>query len=187
MKKRLVLPGEMIGTSEEFLPGEGTFEENGKIFSKNVGTLEINEKERTVNVKTVNPPVVLKTGDIVVGTIRDVKSMMAIVDIEKAVGKNRRITGESTGAIHISKIASGYVKDVGSECRMNDIIRAKVIQTEPSLQLSMVGPEFGVLRAVCEKCRMPLEKDGNKLFCKHCERTETRKIANDYGTAEQKL
>jgi len=187
MKKRLVLPGEMIGTSEEFLPGEGTFEENGKIFSKNVGTLEINEKEKTVNVKTVNPPVVLKNGDIVIGTIRDVKSMMAIVDVEKVVGKNRRITGENIGAVHISKIASGYVKDVGSECRMNDVIRAKVIQTVPSLQLSMVGPEFGIVRAVCEKCRMPLEKDEDKLFCRHCERTETRKIANDYGTAEQKI
>jgi len=187
MKKKLVLPGEVIGTSEEFLPGEGTFEENGKIFSKNVGSLETNEKEKSVSVKVENPPVILKTGDNVIGTIRDVKSMMAIVDIEKVVGKNRGITGENIGAIHISKISSGYVKDVGSECRVNDAVRAKVIQTVPSVQLSMVGPEFGVLRAVCGKCRMPLKKDENKLACKHCERTESRKLANDYGMAGQKL
>ena len=187
MKKKLVLPGEVIGTSEEFLPGEGTFEENGKIFSKNVGRLEINEKEKSVSVKVENPPVVLKTGDNVIGIVRDVKSMMAIVDIEKVVGKNRGITGENIGAIHISKISSGYVKDIGSECRVNDVIMAKVIQTVPSVQLSMVGPEFGVLRAVCVECGTPLKKDGNKLVCKNCEKTESRKLANDYGMAGQKL
>ncbi len=182
MKKKLVLPGEVIGTSEEFISGEGVFEENGKILSKNVGILKINEK--TASVKAENSPVILKTGDVVIGTINNVKGAMAIVSIEKVVGKNRAITGEKIGAIHVSKISSGYVKDVGDEYRMNDSIRAKVVQIVPSVQLSTIELEFGVIRAVCSKCRQVLEKKENMLVCRNCERTEHRKIAKDYGEGQ---
>lgn len=180
MKKKLVLPGEMIGTSEEFIPGEGVFEENGKIFSKNVGIVEIDKKDKRIMVKPKNPPAMLKNGDVVIGTVSDVKSAMVVVSIEKITGKNRAITGEKTGAIHISKVSSGYVKDIGSEYKRNDIIRAKVIQVIPSVQLSTAEPDLGVIWAVCPKCKNVLEKDGNMLVCRRCERTEHRKIARDY-------
>ncbi len=31
MKQKLVMPGDQLSTSEELLPGDGTFEENGII------------------------------------------------------------------------------------------------------------------------------------------------------------
>jgi len=62
-EKRLVLPGEELGTTEEFLPGKGTYEEGGKIYSAVAGVLDIDTKEMAILVRPANPPVKLKVGD----------------------------------------------------------------------------------------------------------------------------
>ena len=45
-KNKIVLPGEQVSTSEELLPGDGTFEEDGIIRAERIGTYEIDEKYR---------------------------------------------------------------------------------------------------------------------------------------------
>lgn len=181
MEKRFVVPGEEIGTSEEFLPGEGTFEEEGKVFSATVGSLEYDPKEMVAKVKVRSAPVTLKVGDAVIGEIIDVKSGMAIVNVVSRVGSERQISGETLGAIHVSKVSNTYVQEFGRVFRIGDIVRAEVIQTKPSLQLSTAGRIYGVIKARCMRCRLPLKRDGNDLVCDNCERVESRKIAIDYG------
>ena len=44
-EKRMVYPGEELGGEEEFLAGPGTYVEDGKIVSAQVGMLSYNEKE----------------------------------------------------------------------------------------------------------------------------------------------
>lgn len=181
MQKKTVLPGESLSTTEEFTAGEGTYEENGLVVSANIGSLEVDDDERIVKVKAKNPPLVIKVGDVIIGAITDVKGSIANVDVAKVVGNNRSISSDNSASIHISKITNGYVEDMGRLLRIGDIIRAKVIQSKPSMQISTQGDDFGVIKALCMKCRLPLIKKEKELYCENCERVETRKIARDYG------
>jgi exosome complex component CSL4 len=181
-KNKLVIPGEYIGTTEEFLSGEGTYEENGKIFATNVGILELNNKEMKIKVKpTTDVPVVLKIGDIVIGVVDSVRDSMAIVDVVMVANKKRAITGDAEATLHVSEISRDYVEDLKRELHNRDIIRAKVIQIKPSLQLSIKEPSLGIIKTICLRCYSPLKMKGQVLHCPICKYTEKRKIANDYG------
>ena len=178
MSKKTVLPGDEVAVAEEFMPAEGTYEQDGKILSSLAGDLELDQEEKVAKVFPKNPLVTLKNGDSVFCRITDVRASMAICEILGAEGKDRDITGDTSGTIHISKLSSEYVQDVGREFRPGDLIRAKVIQTKPSVQLSTQEPHFGVLRALCRKCRCNMTKHGKSLKCEPCERVENRKVAH---------
>jgi exosome complex component CSL4 len=177
---RKVLPGDEVAIEEEYMSGEGTYEENGRIFASAVGELDLDATEKLARVIPFNPPIVLMDGDVVIAKVTDTKAAMAICMVAAQEGHRREVSSETLAAIHVSKIASSYVEDTGDLLRPGDLIRATVLQSFPSVQLSTSGPHFGVLRALCTICRRPLEKRGDKLYCTECERTETRKLADDY-------
>ena len=182
MKKRIVLPGDKLSTTEELHVGEGTYEEDGDIKSSRMGVYEVNEKHRMANVKPITSiPVLIKKGDRVLAEATSVRSMMVIADVFHVVGKNRSISGDTNGTLHVSEISTGYVKDPSEAYGLGDIFRAKVIQIKPSLQLSTKGREFGVIKARCSKCRSTLALKNNNLECSQCGYKEKRKLANDYG------
>ncbi len=183
MTKRMVLPGELVAVSEEFMAGEGTYDHDGKIYSSFVGELVLDEKHKVARVKAFNPPVELKNGDIVVGVVRDIKETMVVIDLASAEGRDRDISGDTEASLHISKISTGYTESVKNEFRKGDIVRGVVIQTKPSLQLATDRKNLGVLRALCTRCRSPLVQRGRDLYCEECEKTESRKIAIDYSNA----
>ena len=181
--EKIVLPGEQISTSEESLPGEGTFEDRGIIKASRMGQVQINKKNKNIIVKPVtSTPVMLKKGDTVICEVRIVRSSMAIVDAVYVPNKNRGISSDTNGTIHVSEISENYVKDASSEYGNGDIIRTRVIQVKPSLQLSTKGTNLGAIKSLCTKCRKPLKlMKGNLLKCENCSHKETRKIASDYG------
>ena len=178
----LVVPGDIIGASEEYLPGDGTYEERGKIFAAITGKVETDKKDRTVRVlPMMETPPMLKTGDIVVGRVVDLKNAVVLVEIARIKGhENREIANADQGAIHISNVKDAYVAKLETEFGQQDIIKAKVID-EKSLRLSTVEKDLGVIKAFCSRDRTPLVRKQNKLECPSCERIETRKISEDYG------
>jgi len=184
MKKRSVLPGEEVAVVEEFIAAEGTYEDDGKVYAALFGELELDHEEKTASVKSENPLMKLKPGDIVFGEITDVRTSMAICEVIGVEGVERSITGDTNGTIHISKVSPGYTSEVGKEFRPSDIVRAKVMQVKPSIQLTTVSPHLGVVKALCRRCRAPLVKKGSALYCKNCERTEYRKCADDYSDVD---
>jgi exosome complex component CSL4 len=177
---RRVLPGDEVAIAEEYMSGEGTYEQDGKIYASAVGELDLDPKEKLASVILDNPPVVLQEGDTVIAEVSDTKPAMAICSIIAQEGNERAVSSETLASVHVSKLSSSYVEDAADVMKSGDIIRATVIQADPSVQLSTAGPHFGVVRALCSRCRNPLEKKGNKLYCEHCDRTENRKIADDY-------
>ncbi|UCE81584.1 MAG: exosome complex RNA-binding protein Csl4 [Methanobacteriota archaeon] len=179
------MPGDEVAQAEEYMAGEGTYEDkDGKVYSSAVGELDIDEREKIVRIAPDNPPIVLIEGDTVIAEISDVKPAMAICFITSQEGRRREVSSETLAAVHVSKIASSYVEDAADLLRPGDIIRAKVVQALPSVQLTTSGPHLGVLRALCSSCRTPLERKGEKLYCERCERTETRKVSDDYRDFE---
>ena len=185
MKEKIVMPGDKLSTSEELLPGEGTFEEDGIIMAARTGEYVVDEKYRKAKVKPLTSvPVILKKGDIVIVEVGMVKSSMIIANVIHVIGKNRSVSGDRNGTIHVKEIADGYVKDAASEFRAGDFVRAKVIQVKPSIQLATKDRDLGAIKALCVKCRHSLIKKGDTLECEHCGNKERRRTAMDYGSLE---
>ncbi len=183
-RKKKVLPGDEVAVAEEYLPAEGTYEENGIVYAALTGELEVNDGEKTVSVQAENPMVSLAIGDSVFCEVTDVRASMAICEVVMVEGKSRNITGDTNGTIHVSKISQDYVQDVGREYRPSDIIRARVMQVKPSIQLNTAHSHFGAVKSLCQVCRSPLRRTEKGLYCDLCEEYEPRKIADDYGNVE---
>jgi exosome complex component CSL4 len=183
MKKNIVFPGDKLSTSEELLAGDGTYDDEGIIRAARIGEYEVNTKAHAATVKPItSTPVLLNKGDIVLAEVRSVRSSMVIADVIHVIGKNRSISGDTNGTLHISEISTSYVKDPESVFTLGDIFRAKVIQVIPSVQLTTKGADLGVIKAFCTECRNPLEKKKDGLECTVCGHREKRKMAQDYGT-----
>src|SRR5207253_8687121 len=89
------------------------------------------------------------------GVVDDIRGMMATATITAIHGRPRQISGESEGTIHISNVSEEYTEDIHDMYRLGDIIRAKVIQVKPSVQLTTAERDLGVVKALCSVCRGP--------------------------------
>lgn len=180
-EKRFVLPGEEIAPLEEYLPGDGAYEEDGVVYSEYAGFLTLDPLEKIAVVKPVKDTGALHKGDIIYGVIRSIRSMMAVVDALEIEGRTREIAGSTNGTLHISKMSTRYVSDVERVFRLGDTIRAVVVSGTPSLQLSTARADLGVVLALCRKCRKPMIKKGKVLYCEDCELTDSRPVSTRYG------
>ena len=66
----ILMPGDELATSEEYISGDGTYEEGGIIYSAIIGQKDFDEAEKIASVKAFNPPGILKPGDIILGEIK---------------------------------------------------------------------------------------------------------------------
>ncbi len=186
--REFVLPGDMIGTAEEFISNNNTFKYGGNIYSSATGQVNINNKTRAISVvpKTDIPPMI-RNGDVVIGRVNDLRSSVALVEIAMIEGKGEReIVNLQPAAIHVSNVKDSYVKSLDYEFSPFDLVRAKVIDVK-AMRLSTSGNNLGVIKAYCSKCNVDMEKQsnngnkGSKLKCPVCGNIESRKLAANYG------
>jgi exosome complex component CSL4 len=178
-----VMPGDIIGTTEEFSPGIGTFLHVADIHAASTGVVKIDRKARSISVvpSTKYPPSIA-VGNIVVGGITGLRESVALVEVVAIKGEGEReFKKVGTAAVHVSNVKDSYCKRLDEEFAVGDIIKAKVLNTE-NMRLSTAENEFGVMKAQCFNCRTVMVKDNNKLKCPECGRVEKRKLSSDYGT-----
>jgi exosome complex component CSL4 len=175
---KFVFPGDRIGYAEEYLVGEGVYEENGEIFASIAGTLEI--KNKVVSVKSVKEIPELKRGDVVLGRVVDLRNSIALVEIARKEGVDRELKHTGIAALHISNVRNEYLKDFNNSIGYMDVLKARIIDSE-LLKLSTKEKEMGVLKAYCSSCKSEMILEGNKLKCIECGRVEGRKLSSDYG------
>jgi len=185
-KSKIVFPGEQIGISEEFVPGNGAYEANGGIFAAVIGEVKEDAANKVLSVAPLpSTPPMLKDGDIIIGRIADLKQQIAIVEIAKIRGVKRSLPGEIRGAIHISQVKQSYVDDLSREFAAGDIVYAKVTNTKKDLiSLTTADKELGVVKSFCSTCSMPLTLTNQGLRCLNCKKNELRKYSINYGNAE---
>ncbi|MBS3815115.1 MAG: exosome complex RNA-binding protein Csl4 [Hadesarchaea archaeon] len=178
-----VIPGEFLATAEEFIPGEGAYEEKGDIYSASTGVVLTDDREKriTVHQKTSMPPEP-EPDDIVIGRVDRVRGQVANLTVGILRGReDRQLPSSGDAIIHISKVSDDYIEELEEQFKPGDIVRAKVLSTNRgSMRLSTVGDSLGVLVALCSKCRTVLEEKDSKLKCPSCGNIETRKIPKDY-------
>lgn len=186
-KKEFVIPGDYIGVAEEFLPGNGAYEENGKIYATLVGNLELDMSRRSASViSKTNVVPQIKEGDIVYGEVVSVKPQMVYVDLLALEGyADKKLSANTKARIYVSQTDKKYVKTISTEFRNGDVVRARVVDTQgDAVRLSTAEDNLGVIRAVCGVCKKTLQMKEGKLECDYCSSKETRKTANDYLKAK---
>lgn len=178
MKKRLVFPGDKIGTVEEFKVGKGVYEENREIYAGIAGYLEI--KDKVASVESLKKIPEIKKDDVVIGRVVDVKGNFAMVEIARKRGEDRELGHTNLAMLHISNV--GRFENIANALSYRDIVKARVIDTTP--KISIKEPEMGVIKAFCNLCKTDLILENGKLKCPSCGREESRKLSNSYGTGE---
>ncbi len=180
-EKRMVYPGDVLGDEEEFLAGPGTYVEDHKILAAQVGELNYNPNEHMVSVRPAKPMNEVQNGDVVIAVVDDLKSSMVTLDIHRIEDKDKVVMGETHAAIHVAKCSHDYVRELDDVYRITDVVRAKVIQAAPSIQLDTRDDQYGVIKARCHVCRQSMVLKDGRLWCEECERYEDRKISTRYG------
>jgi len=181
-----VVPGDKVGVIEEFIPGPGTYVEDGDIRAANVGFLLLNLPEHKVSVfrpmRLRGAACWPRPGAVVIGEVFETHSTYALVRIWMVGPKH--LPGFFTGLIHKSNVGI-RVRDMYNACRPGDIVRAKVINTKNRIcHLTLVNKRLGVVYAFCSSCGDILKaRPDKKLICEACGSVELRKIASDYGEA----
>ncbi|MBI5228555.1 exosome complex RNA-binding protein Csl4 [Candidatus Micrarchaeota archaeon] len=169
----MAVPGEFLATTEEFMPSEGTYESEGKIYASIAGMKKEDARRRSVSV--IGSEIKkLKRGDIVYGIVQDLYDTVALVRFEP----EKKAAASSTYAyLRISEIKRGYVESFRDFLKIGDLIRAKVIEITPlGIYLTLAEKDLGVLKGFCSNCRSELELKGTVLVCPECRNNERRKL-----------
>lgn len=173
-----VFPGDYLGVIEEFLPREGTYVEDGEIYSSTTGHLLLDLNDRRISVyQKTRTPLIPREGNLVLGKVtntRDKNLAMRIFQIE-----DKTLHNFFDGIMHISDVSKGYIKRMTDAYKIADIVRAKVISTKNrEFHLTTQGDELGVIQAKCSFCGYNLILDKNRFKCLQCKKIRKRKIAD---------
>lgn len=184
--EKLVVPGDEVGMAEEWLSGKGTYEDDGKIHAAHLGIVKYDEEELEARVESINPIVEVQEGDIVYGVVEARKNSMVVLSIDMVEGYSRGVKEDIEASLHISKVSDDYTEELENEYLVGDIVRAKVVQAEPTIRLSTIGKGFGIVKAYCSSCRKDMEYKNGKLYCPRCDIYERRKVSQAYGKIKLK-
>jgi exosome complex component CSL4 len=179
--ERLVLPGDLLGTAEEFVPGSGTYEDHGRIYAALLGHRRVDPKDRAIRVDAIHAIPRIEEGGLVYCRVDEVKSAMAICTVLADASTLRTVPGAPEGTVHISKARDGYTDSLSTEFGPGDLVLAKVLQAQPSIKLTTAPPDLGVVSARCQVCHGLLQQGPKELVCPRCGNHERRKVAAGYG------
>ena len=114
-KRLVVVPGEVIATGSDVLPGEGTKREGDNIISMRYGLLE--KSDKLIKVIPLSGVYIPRVGNTVIGQIMDINFNGWMVDINAPQG----------AFLSLSE-CSGYInrKDLSEHYNFNDSIATKI-------------------------------------------------------------
>ena len=137
--REFVYPGEEIVNSMDFLPGKNSFREGNSILSKRVGL--VNVKGRVISVIPLNGVYVPRSGDMVIGRIKDIHSAGWVVDI-KSIGEAFLPLSGVREFIDTTKT------DLSKFYNVDDVIYAKINHANAhTIHLSMQDPRARKFRS----------------------------------------
>lgn len=180
MEKKIVMPGEFIGTEEEYISGAGTYSDGERIYATISG--ELSEEQRKLSVRQAHSLSVLGPGAVIIGKVENIVEPIALISIQKGnTLLNRFGENGDYAVLHASMIKRGYVKNVRDEYKVGDLVRAKIADIRNGeIRLATDSDELGAVKAYCGKCRHPMKVESGVLKCESCEWKDNRKLAKDY-------
>jgi exosome complex component RRP4 len=113
--RKIVIPGEVIGTGEDYLPGEGTEKRKNEIIALRFGlTEEYNKLIKVIPLSGVYHP---RRGNVVIGKVEHITFNGWVIDIKTA----------DNGFIPVSEVPRYVNKnDLGEVMDLGDMVVAKI-------------------------------------------------------------
>lgn len=177
---KIAVPGEQIGVEEEFMPGNGVYIENGRIYSSKLGILMIDGKNRRINVEPRTKLAVPEVGDVVEGiVVGPIREDSTVVEIVRILGK-KNLKGTFTGILHISQTTRGRLSTILNAIGLGDWILAKVVTSWPPYQLSILDDDLGIIYSTCPKCGKELVLKRGRLHCDKDKIFIRKKVSSRY-------
>ncbi len=182
-KPARALPGDKLAVSEEFLPGQHTYDDLGSIRALRAGSVRRDVNSMEISVKPAAEPEIIKVDDWVTGQVEGAQANSANVHIYFLNGKPtykdfsgmlslRGLSGGGRGARRTTPV------------KMGDVVRCRVFSLlNGIIHLTIEEPDMGVVSALCGNCGRPLLRgSATKAKCDECGNVEERKLARDFGT-----
>ncbi|MBI4214374.1 exosome complex RNA-binding protein Csl4 [archaeon] len=185
----LVLPGEFVGASEEYVAKAGVYVRGGDLYSSRIGNLSLDPKDHGAAVKSlVRIPRMQREKVVTLGVVADVSESVAIIDLLPSTSKRFvYVPTGVTAVLHVSNVRRGFTEVLHDQLRIGDIVRVKIGEADAhTVRLTTAERELGVVLAFCSRCRHELKLELTNLRCPNCGSTENRKTAADYGAAVKK-
>lgn len=181
--KKWALPGDILSTAEEYVPGRFTTDEQGNIVALTSGRIKRDDNNLTISVEPIKKRVRPSNGDVAYGQIIKMDGRHDTVRVSAICGKDGNLKEYLADANLRTMSQRGRRGDSSPTFmfRIGDIIRGKVTRVSPFFEVTISGKHFGSIRSLCSKCRKPLVLKDNSLYCDNCEKSEGRKFADDYG------
>jgi exosome complex component CSL4 len=180
-EKPVVLPGDKVAVSEEFLPGSHVYDDEGSLRALAIGKVRKDQKGSEIDVEPVTHAKAITNGDYVIGQVEVAQSSSAGVRIYYLNGEPT--TKGFSGSLTFRSGPSARRGQRNSPpVKLGDVVRARVFSTmNGMIHLSINEENLGVVSALCGNCGRSLLRAGNRLKCDECGNVEERKLANDFG------
>ncbi len=138
VKKELVIPGEVIATGDDFLPGDWTLKNGNDIVSTRYGVVE--KQDRLVKIIPVSGVYIPRRGNVVIGEIKDLTMAGWVVEI-----------GGPYQAFLPLRECPGFVEESEMEniYGIGDLVVTKILnvkRTSVDLTMKMREKGFGKIR-----------------------------------------
>ncbi len=138
--KQVVIPGDVLAEGMDFLPGKGAFREGEKVFSSQVGLVNLSGG-RVIHIIPLAGVYSPKANDTVVGYIRDLSYSSWFVNIGYPYDASLSLREASSEFIERGASLSDYFA-------IGDIILTKItnVTKESNIDLTMKGPGLRKLK-----------------------------------------
>lgn len=137
--REIAYPGQILADKKEFLPGIGTYEEDGKIISKFLGILT--KSGNYISVIPLSGVYIPKPGEHVIGIVTAVEKVGWIVDINSPWESFLSLSEAVDEFIDVKRVLLNRYYDEG------DIIYAQISSSKRGdVQLTMRGPSCKKLK-----------------------------------------
>ncbi len=186
-RKKLVIPGDRLGSVKDLIAGENTFVENDIIYSSCAGEVKKAKGNRKISVSHEGrAPDNILAGDDLICQVEDVQGNIARCRILLGAGEDRGTHPYDLAYLHLSKISPSYVESMNDMIRINDILRARVTSAEPVIEITTLFEEYGVIYSTCPACRVGLRASRPSILrCPECGEEVRKKAAIDYGEGKE--
>ncbi len=181
--ENVALPGDVISTAEEYVPGKNTAEMDGRIISLVYGNVRRDDRNLMISVSPFKSRKSIRSGQTVYGQVIKVDQRKATIKVGAAYDPESGVI-QFNGEGYVN-LPQQYDRYGSPPLRIGDIVRAKVVRTgDRGSELTISGKGLGVLKTLCPRCRLPMTRKNGSLYCDNCEKGETRRVADDYGEIE---
>lgn len=169
-----VLPGDQIASIEEYEAGANAFDDGDVVRSAVVGSAAMDSAGHVANIRRSRRLGVPDPGDVVIGTVAAVMSVMIAVAIQYVNGQRTKSSVECVCPIrHIRR------KNVAL---VNDVVALRIVShLNGAIHASMDEPDMGVILTRCIKCGGSVVPVRDAIKCIECSWIDERKLSRKFA------